>query len=48
MKREPLVLLGLPLERHAVAQPGRFFIACALAFVATAYVVGALIDAAGI
>lgn len=48
MKREPLILLGFPLERHAVASPGRFFTACAVAFVCACYVLGALLDGPGI
>jgi hypothetical protein len=42
--REPLVLLGLPLEQRAVEQPGRFFTACAVAFVCACYVLGAIFD----
>ncbi len=48
MKREPLVLLGYPLERHAVARPGLFFVAWATAFVLASYVLGAIFDGLGI
>jgi hypothetical protein len=44
MSREPLVLLGLPLEQRAVERPGLFFISCGLAFVLACLVLGALID----
>jgi hypothetical protein len=39
--REPLILLGFPLERHFCRRPW-----LALVFVAACYVVGALIDGA--
>lgn len=44
MKREPLVLLGLPLELHAVSRPFTFAGCCMAAFVLACYVVGAIFD----
>lgn len=44
MKREPLVLLGGPIERAAVANPSRFFTACATVFVLACYLLGAIFD----
>lgn len=44
MKREPQVLIGLPLERHAVARPFTFAGCCMAAFVVACYVVGAILD----
>ncbi len=42
--REPMVLLGLPLERHAVARPLTFAGCCMAAFVFACYVAGAIFD----
>jgi hypothetical protein len=42
--REPLVLLGLPLERHAVDRPITFAGCCMAAFVCACYALGALLD----
>lgn len=44
MKREPLVLLGLPLERRAVSNPFTFAGCCMAAFVVACYVLGAIFD----
>lgn len=44
MKREPLILLGYPLERHAVARPFTFAGCCMAAFVVACYVLGAVLD----
>lgn len=42
--KEPLVLLGMPLEPIAVDRPGRFFTAWAVLFVLASYLIGWLID----
>lgn len=39
-----MVLLGFPLERHAVERPGRFFVACGVAFYFACHVLGAIFD----
>lgn len=44
MNREPLVLLGYPLERHAVDRPFTFAGWCMTAFVVACYVLGAIFD----
>mgnify|MGYP006878810166 CR=1 FL=1 len=46
--REPLVLLGFPLERHVVARPTTFAGCCMAAFVVACYVLGAVFDAGAI
>ncbi len=44
MRREPLVLLGMPLERAAVDRPVTLAGWCGALFVLACYVVGALLD----
>lgn len=42
--REPLILLGLPLERHAVTRPVTFAGCCGALFVLAAYALGFFLD----
>jgi hypothetical protein len=44
VSREPLVLLGMPLERPAVERPITFAGCCMAAFVVACYVLGAIFD----
>jgi hypothetical protein len=46
--REPIVLLGFPLEPYAVARPGWFAGCCGALFVLACYVAEALLNGAGL
>jgi hypothetical protein len=46
--REPIVLLGLPLERAAVDRPVTFAGCCGALFVLACYVAEALLNGAGL
>lgn len=48
MRREPMVLLGYPLERHAIERPVTFAGVCGALFVLGCYVAEALLNGANL